>query len=111
MRSTFNDGGYTMASARMPDYLFDLVAHHLPPEQPVGTLGGRLVIGHRTLIRILWFVLATGNRWDDVQPELGCSGGTTHRRLRPWKEAGIRTGCTPICCDCSAGPGSWSTRP
>jgi len=41
------DGDYIMASARMPDCFFDLVAHHLPPEQPVGEQGGRPAIGHR----------------------------------------------------------------
>jgi transposase len=38
---------------------------------------------------VLWFVLATGARWEDVPEELGCSGRTAHRRLRAWEEAGI----------------------
>jgi hypothetical protein len=38
---------------------------------------------------VLWFVLTTGARWEDVPPELGCSGRTAHRRLRAWDEAGI----------------------
>jgi DNA-binding Lrp family transcriptional regulator len=33
--------------------------------------------------------LTTGARWQDVPPELGCSGRTAHRRLRAWEEAGI----------------------
>src|SRR3954466_6626053 len=78
-----------MASARMPDEFFDAVAHHLPPEQPVGPKGGRPPIGHRIVLRVIWFVLATGNRWEDVPAELGCSGRTAHRRLRAWEEAGI----------------------
>ena len=78
-----------MATAHMPEEFFDAVAHHLPPEQPVGPKGGRPRVGHRTVIRVIWFVLATGCRWEDVPPELGCSGRTAHRRLRAWEEAGI----------------------
>src|SRR5436190_5743811 len=71
-----------MAAARMPDEFFDLVAHHLPPEPPpVGPKGGRPWIGHRAVVRVIWFVLATGCRWEDVPPELGCSGRTARRRL------------------------------
>src|ERR671921_312783 len=78
-----------MANARMPEEFFDTVAHHLPPEQPVGPKGGRPRVDHRTVIRVLWFVLTTGARWEDVPAELGCSGRTAHRRLRAWEEAGI----------------------
>jgi len=78
-----------VAIARMPDEFYDLVAHHLPPEQPVGALGGRPRVRHRVALRVIWFVLATGDRWDDVPHELGCSGRTAHRRLRAWEEAGI----------------------
>jgi transposase len=73
----------------MPDAFYDLVAHHLPPEQPVGALGGRPRVRHRVALRVIWFILATGDRWDDVPHELGCSGRTAHRRLRAWEEAGI----------------------
>ena len=78
-----------MATAHMPDEFFDLVAHHLPPEPTVGPHGGRPPIGNRVALRAIWFVLATGNRWEDVPHELGCSGRTAHRRLRAWEEAGI----------------------
>ena len=77
-----------MADARMPDEFFDTLAHHLPPEQPVGPLGGRPRVDHRTAVRVIWFVLTTGSRWEDVPAELGCSGRTAHRRLRAWQEAG-----------------------
>jgi transposase len=73
----------------MPDGFFTLVAHHLPPERPVGPRGGRPQVGHRAAVRAIWFVLATGCRWEDVPPALGCSGRTAHRRLRAWEEAGI----------------------
>jgi transposase len=79
-----------MANARMPDEFCDLVAHHLPPEPPqVGPRGGRPWIGHRAVVRVIWYVLAAGVRWADVPPEMGCSGRTAHRRLRAWEEAGI----------------------
>lgn len=78
-----------VATAHMPAEFYDIVCHHLPPEQPVGPRGGRPRVGHRVVMRVIWFVLATGNRWADVPPEMGCSGRTAHRRLRAWEEAGI----------------------
>jgi transposase len=78
-----------MATSHMPDEFYDLVAHHLPPEQPVGPRGGRPPIPHRVVVRVIWFVLAAGTRWEDVPAELGCSGRTAHRRPRAWEEAGV----------------------
>ena len=78
-----------MATAQMPDAFYDLVSHHLPPERPVGPLGGRPPIGHRIVMKVIWFVLATGSRWEDVPAEMGASGRTAHRRLRTWEELGI----------------------
>lgn len=78
-----------MTRARMPDAFFDLAAHHLPPEQPVGPEGGRPRVGHRAVLNVLWFVLASGCRGEDVPPELGCSGMTAHRCLRLWEEMGV----------------------
>src|SRR2546421_4777929 len=78
-----------MAQARMPDAFFDLAAHHLRPGQPVGPGGGRPSISHRRILKVLWFVLATGSRWEDVPSELGCSGRTAHRFLQRWEELGI----------------------
>src|ERR1700750_2344447 len=78
-----------MATAHMPDEFFDAVAHHLPPEQPVGPKGGRPRIDHRTALRVIWFVLAAGTRCEDVPEESGRSGRTAHRRLRAREEAGI----------------------
>lgn len=79
-----------MATAHLPDEFYDLVAHHLPPEPPrVGPRGGRPWVAHQVVVRVIWYVLATGVRWADVPAELGCSGRTAHRRLRAWEEAGI----------------------
>lgn len=30
-----------MADSRMPDEFYEVVAHHLPPDEPVGPKGGR----------------------------------------------------------------------
>jgi len=73
----------------MPDAFFDVAAHHLPPEQPVGPDGGRPPVRHRAVMNVLWFVLATGCRWEDVPPELGCSGMSAHRCLRRWEEQSV----------------------
>lgn len=73
----------------MPDAFYDLVSHHLPPEQPVGPKGGRPRIPHRIAWKVIWYVLVTGGRWEDVPPEMGCSGRTAHRRLRAWEELGV----------------------
>lgn len=78
-----------MVMARMPDAFYDQVAHHLPPEQPIGPKGGRPSIPHRTVMKVIWFILATGNRWEDVPMEMGCSGRTAARRLRAWEQLGI----------------------
>jgi transposase len=85
---TFDEETTPMASAQMPEEFFEIACHHLPPEQPVGPKGGRPRVGHRSVMRVIWFVLTTGARWEDVPPELGCSGRTAHRRLRAWEEAG-----------------------
>ena len=39
-----------MANAHMPEEFFETVAHHLPPEQPVGPNGRRPRVGHRVVI-------------------------------------------------------------
>ena len=78
-----------MANACLPDAFYDLVAHHLPPEKPVGPQGGRPPIPHRIALRVIWFVLVSGCRWEDVPQEMGCSGRTAHRRLRLWEELGV----------------------
>lgn len=78
-----------MASGCMPDGFYDLVSHHLPPENPVGPQGGRPRIVHRVVLKVIWFVLVSGCRWEDVPREMGCSGRTAHRRLRNWEELGI----------------------
>ena len=78
-----------MANARMPDGFYEELEPHLPPEKTVGPQGGRPPVAHRIVMKVIWFVLASGSRWQDVPLELGCSGRTAHRRLREWEEMGV----------------------
>src|SRR3984957_21351593 len=77
-----------MANGGLPDGFYDLVSHHLPPEMPIGFKGGRPRIMHQFVLKVIWFVLVSGCRWEDVPSEMGCSGRTAHRRLRQWEEMG-----------------------
>jgi transposase len=61
----------------------------LPAEEPMGPEGGRPRVPHRAVIKVLWYVMVTGSRWEDVPLELGFSGRTAHRRHRRWNEAGV----------------------
>lgn len=78
-----------MASARMPEEFYRELEPLLPPEQPVGPKGGRPRAKHRTVMKVIWYVLTTGVRWEDVPLEIGCSGRTAHRRLQEWEEIGV----------------------
>lgn len=78
-----------MAEARMPEEFFEELKPLLPPEPAVGPLGGRPPIAHGVVMKVIWFVLVTGCRWEDVPLELGCSGRTAHRRLQAWEALGI----------------------
>lgn len=78
-----------MAKAQMPEEFYGELEPHLPPELPVGPRGGRPPVPHRVVMKVIWFVLVTGCRWEDVPREMGCSGRTAHRRLRRWEEMGV----------------------
>jgi transposase len=78
-----------MAKTKLPQGFYELVQHHLPPESPARSRGGRPRVAHQAALRAIWFVLVTGCRWEDVPSEMGCSGRTAHRRLRQWEELRI----------------------
>jgi len=78
-----------MADARMPEEFFVELSTHLPPEKLVGPKGGRPPTAHGVVMKVIWFVLATGCRWEDIPLEMGCSGRTAQRRLRSWEEMGV----------------------
>jgi transposase len=44
---------------------------------------------NRIVMDVIWFVLTTGCRYEDVPPQMGCPGKTAQRRLRLWEELGI----------------------
>lgn len=72
-----------MADARMPDEFFEKLSPFLPAEKSAGRRSGRPPIPHRVVVKVIWFVLVTGCRWEDVPLELGCSERTAHRRSFP----------------------------
>ena len=74
----------------MPDEFFDELSPLFPAEKPVRRRGVRPPIPHRIVVKVIWFVLVTGCRWEDVPLELGCSGRTAHRRLQRWYSRGVR---------------------
>ncbi|VTR93093.1 Uncultured bacterium genome assembly Metasoil_fosmids_resub OS=uncultured bacterium PE=4 SV=1: DUF4096 [Gemmata massiliana] len=92
-----------MATAHVPDEFFELIAHHLPPGQPVGSMGAR----HRVAVRAIWFVLATGNRWEDVPHEMAVRGVPPTGGFESGRKPGAGTGFTPTCFDSCGGPTNW----
>lgn len=78
-----------MADARMPVEFFEELKPQLPPEEPVGPKGGRPRKAHEVVMKVIWFVLCAGCRWEDVPLEMGCSGRTALRRLIEWEELGV----------------------
>jgi transposase len=78
-----------VADACMPDRFYELARTLLPPEKEVGPQGGRPPASHFTVLKVIWFVLATSCRWKDVPQEMGCCGETARTRLQKWERAGI----------------------
>jgi transposase len=78
-----------MASCFIPEAFVEVVNPLLPPDKPVGAEGGRPRILNSVALRVIWYVLTAGIRWQDVLPAMGCSGRTAHRRLEEWQNAGI----------------------
>lgn len=78
-----------MADAKMPDAFFDELESCLPVEKTVGRKGGRPRVPPRTVMKVIWFILASGCRWEDVPLEMGCSGRTAQRRLKQWQLSGV----------------------
>jgi transposase len=73
----------------MPEKFYELAFPMLPPEKEIGPKGGRPPTAHRTVLKVIWFVLVTGCRWKDVPQEMGCCGETARTRLQAWELAGL----------------------
>lgn len=58
-----------MAGARMPDAFFAELECP-PPGGASGTRGRSITRSAPTVVKVLWYVLVTGCRWDDVPLEL-----------------------------------------
>src|ERR1700704_234530 len=78
-----------MATGLMPEGFLDVVKPLLPEDKPVGVKGGRPRVLNEIALPVIWYVLATGIRWQDVLATMGCSGRTAHRRLREWQALGV----------------------
>ena len=78
-----------MASGILPAGFWKLVQPLLPEDKPVGAKGGRPRVSNEVVLPVIWYVLTTGIRWQDVLPSMGCSGRTAHRRLREWQALGL----------------------
>jgi|ERR1700681_1497032 len=77
-----------MSHAVMPEKFYEIAMNHLPSDPPPHDQGGRPRVPNRVTLGVIWYVLASGVRWEDVPQQLGCSGRTAHRRLTAWEEAG-----------------------
>lgn len=78
-----------MSCGVMPEKFMEVVGPLLPADKPVGPSGGRPPVPNAVVVPVIWYVLSTGVRWQDVLPSMGCSGRTAHRRLQHWQEIGI----------------------
>jgi transposase len=78
-----------MADSYMPEAFSEVAGPLLPADKPVGAKGGRPRVSKWVALRVIWYVLTTGSRWQDVLLDMGCSGRTAHRRLAEWQAAGV----------------------
>jgi transposase len=78
-----------MASGFMPAGFWNVAKPLLPDDPSVGAKGGRPRVLNEVVLPVIWYVLTTGIRWQDVLLSMGCSGRTAHRRLREWQALGI----------------------
>ncbi|MDO5066981.1 MAG: IS5 family transposase [Propionibacteriaceae bacterium] len=72
------------------DELWAVLEPLLPPRPTPKGPGGRPRASDRAALEGIMFVLSTGCRWRDLQPQMGFGSGVTcWRRLRHWQDAGV----------------------
>jgi len=78
-----------MADSAMPEKFWQVVMPLRPPDQPVGPTGGHPRVLNSVVLPVIWYVLSTGIRWQDMLLSMGCSGRTAQRRVQEWQRLGI----------------------
>lgn len=79
-----------MASAMVPDELWEVVEPLIPKIERRYRYPGRKRIPDRLTLTGILFVLKTGIPWEELPPEMGCGSGVTcWRRLRDWQQQGV----------------------
>lgn len=72
------------------DELWSVLEPLIPSRPAAKGPGGRPRASDRAALEGILFVLSTGCRWRDLQPQMGFGSGVTcWRRLRHWQEAGV----------------------
>jgi transposase len=79
-----------MARVLLTDELGEFIKPLLPaPKERRFRFPGRKPIDTRVCLSGILFVLKAGIPWEDLPPEMGCSGMTCWNRLRDWQVAGV----------------------
>ena len=55
-----------MANSEMPEDFYWELEPLLPKRKPMSSRGGRPPIPHSIVVKVIWFVLTSGCRWEDV---------------------------------------------
>jgi transposase len=72
----------------MPDHLWLLIEHMLPPEKSQGT-PGRPALPNRQVLNGILYVLRTGCQWKSLQKEWYGASSSLHARFQAWQQVGI----------------------
>jgi len=78
-----------MADACLPEKFYESARPILPAEKEIGPQGGRRPTAHRTVLKVIWFVLVTSCGWKDLPQEMDCYGETARTRLQAWERVEI----------------------
>src|SRR5258706_351588 len=82
-----------MAKAIMPAGFWEAAEPYLPPDKPVGPRGGRPPIANRVALRVVWYVLTAGVRWQEGPAgpaEADAGRGVRRPRVRQRADAADR---------------------